>query len=117
MPIRRLDRAQWHGYLDRVSKGLLGKRAEIEVASLDLGDQVEAEWMPLFGIAFDPKDEMLEIALDGLDHLIPAAREVWVEEGEAGLTSLEIIDGEGRSQIVQLREPLMLPAPPTVSHG
>src|ERR1700716_2179183 len=37
-----------------VSKVLPAKQAEIEVASLKLGDQVEAEWLPLLGLAYDP---------------------------------------------------------------
>jgi Family of unknown function (DUF5335) len=39
-------------------------RAEIEVASLALGDQVEAEWLPLLGIAYDPKDDLVQVALE-----------------------------------------------------
>ena len=34
-----------------MSKALLGKRAEIEVASLDLGDQIAVEWIPMLGKA------------------------------------------------------------------
>ncbi len=30
----KLEKLQWRGYFDRVSKALVGKRAEIEVASL-----------------------------------------------------------------------------------
>jgi hypothetical protein len=66
---------------DRVTKMLEGKRAEIEVVSLRLGDQVEAEWLPLLGIAYDPNDDIVEIALEGLDHLIPNPREIYVEKG------------------------------------
>jgi hypothetical protein len=38
--------------------------AEIEVASLDLGDQIQAEWLPLIGITYDPNDDVVEVALD-----------------------------------------------------
>jgi hypothetical protein len=112
MATRKLDRAQWRGYFDRMSKGLVGKRAEIEIASLALGAQVEAEWLPLLGIAYDPKDDVFEIALDGLDHLIAKPQAVYVDERDGGLAALEVVDADGVSQIVQLREPLMLPAPP-----
>jgi hypothetical protein len=37
-------------FFDRVSKGISGKQAEFEVASLDLGDQI-AEWVPLIASA------------------------------------------------------------------
>jgi Family of unknown function (DUF5335) len=42
MGVRRLDRKDWQALADRFSRGLIGKRAEIEVASLDLGSQVAA---------------------------------------------------------------------------
>lgn len=112
MATRKLDKAEWNPLLARVSKSLVGKRAEIEVASLKLGDQVEAEWLPILGIAYDPKDDIVEIALDGVDHLISDPQEVWVDIGPAGLlVSLEVIGGDGTRQIVMLRDPLMLPAP------
>jgi hypothetical protein len=113
MAVRKLDKAEWRPYFDRISKAVIGKRAEIEVASLTIGDQIEAEWLPLIGIVYDPKDDRLEIALDGLDHLIPHPREIYVDETGILLTSLEVIDRDGVSQIVQLRDPLMLPAPST----
>ena len=63
------------------------------------------------GIAYDPKNDVLEIALDGVDHLINSPKEVWVDAAAGELLSFEVIDGEGVSQIIQLREPLMLPPP------
>jgi|SwirhisoilCB3_FD_contig_31_6391496_length_672_multi_6_in_0_out_0_1 hypothetical protein len=109
MTTRRLDKAEWRVFLDRMSKGLAGKRAEIEVASLGQGAQIAAEWLPLLGVAYDPKDDLLEVALDGFDHLIHHPREVYVDEGGAGLATLEIVDGDGARQIVKFRDPLMLP--------
>jgi hypothetical protein len=111
MTIRKLDKRHWHTFFDGVSKLLEGKQAEIEVASLALGDQVEADWLPLLGIAYDPKDDLVEVALEGLDHLIPSPREIYVENGIEGLSSLEILDAEGNRQIVKLREELALPPP------
>ena len=107
----KLEKSQWQIYFDRISKILTGKRAEIEVASLKLGDQIEAEWLPLLGITYDPKDDIIEIALEGVDHLIPKPREVYVEQEGLELSSLEIVDAEGVRQIVFLKDPLMLPGP------
>ena len=44
MATRKLDKKEWKTFFDRVSKMLEGKQAEIEVASLRLGAQVQAEW-------------------------------------------------------------------------
>ncbi|HLQ89218.1 MAG TPA: DUF5335 domain-containing protein [Xanthobacteraceae bacterium] len=109
--IRKLDKPQWRPFLDTISKLLEAKEAEIEVASLDLGDQVQAKWLPLIGIAYDPNDDVVEVALDGLDHMIHRPREIYLDNGASGLTSLEIVDADGARQIVKLKDQLMLPAP------
>jgi len=64
-----------------------------------------------------PKDDIIEIALEGVDHLIPKPREVYVEENGLELSSLEVIDAEGTHQIIVLKDPMMLPAPAAQSHG
>ncbi|MGZ5127251.1 MAG: DUF5335 domain-containing protein [Burkholderiales bacterium] len=114
MALLKLEKAKWHTYFDRVSKHLIGKHAEIDVDSLALGAQVEAKWLPLLGIVYDPKNDIIEIALDDLDHMVRKPREVYVDEGSTGLISLEVLDGDGVQHIVQFRDPLMLPLP-TVS--
>jgi hypothetical protein len=47
MALLKFEKRQWHGFFDRLSKGLVGKQVEIEVTSLALSAQVEAEWLPL----------------------------------------------------------------------
>src|SRR5262249_11040226 len=111
MTTRKLEKKQWRTFFDRVSTTLEGKEAEIEIASLRLGDQVEAEWLPLLGIAYDPNDDIVEVALEGLDHLIPKPRDIYVEDAPGGLVALEIVDADDVRQIVKLRDPLTLPAP------
>jgi hypothetical protein len=107
-------RSDWRSFFDRMSKALLGKRAEIEVASLDLGDQIAAEWIPMLGITYDSRDDLLDVALDRFDHLIRHPKEILVEEDETGLAMVGVVDGEGVRQVIRLKEPLMLP-PATVA--
>ena len=87
---------------------------EIEVASLALGDQVEAKSLPLTGIVYDPKSDIIEFTLEGLDHMILRPRDIWVHEEPIGLASIEVTDADGAMQIVKLRNPLLL-APPSGS--
>ena len=53
MAAAEIDRSRWGPYLDSLTESLTGKQAEIEVVSLDLGDQIEAEWTPLIGVTYD----------------------------------------------------------------
>jgi hypothetical protein len=111
MALLKLEKRQWQGYFDRLSKGLVGKQVEIEVASLALGVQVGAEWLPLLGIVYEPRKDVLEIALEGLDHMIRRPREIYADEEGIVLASLEIVDGADVRHIVRLREPLLLSPP------
>src|SRR5262245_4244975 len=106
-----LDNKQWRNFFARDPNTPDDQEDEVESASLRLGDQVEAEWLPLLGIAYDPNDDIVEVALEGLDHLIPKPRDIYVEDAPGGLVALEIIDADDVKQIVKLRDPLMLPAP------
>jgi hypothetical protein len=109
MAVRKIDKREWAAFCDAVSKGLSGQQAEIEVDSLALGTQIEAHFLPLLGIVYDPKDDIIEIALDGLDHLINHPRELLADIGPSGLATFEIVDGDNTHQIVKLRDPLLLP--------
>jgi hypothetical protein len=60
-----------------MSEVLDGKRVEIEVDALAIGSQIEAEWLPVLGITYDPRDDIVEVALEGLDHMIHKPRDVF----------------------------------------
>ena len=111
MAATEIDRSRWAPFLDTVTNSLIGKRAEIEVVSLDQGDHIQAEWTPLIGITYDRKNDLIEIALDELDHMVRSPRQLFVDYGVGGiLAAIEIIDGDGNRQIVKLKDPLALPA-------
>lgn len=109
MTTRKLEKPEWRPFLDNLSKLLEAEEAEIEVASLSLGEQVEAEWLPLIGITYDPKDDLVEVALEGLDHMISRPREIYLQNGAGTLTSIEIVGGDGVKQIVKFKDKLLLP--------
>jgi hypothetical protein len=87
------------------------------VASLDLGDQIVAEWIPLLGITYDLRDDLLDVALDRANRLIRHPRGINVEEAQAGLASVAVVDTEGARHIVRLKEPLMLPPATDVANS
>lgn len=112
MSVRKLERSEWRHYFDLLSRvTLIGRRAEIEVMSLEFGVQIAVEWGLLLGIVYDDRDDVIEIITDGLDHLIARPLEIHVDEHAAILGTFEVVDKSQVRHIVQLRDPLMLPPP------
>jgi hypothetical protein len=108
----QLNKSEWQSYFDRLSKTLKDNRAEIEVNSLQLGSQIEAEWLPLYGITYDPKSDVVEVLLEGLDHLIHRPQTMFADYGADGLQNIAVIDADDTRQIVRLHDPLILPSTP-----
>ena len=109
MSMRSLPKHEWRGFFDRMSKPLLGRRAEVEVAALDLGDQIVDEWLPMIGITYDSHDDSLDVLLDRASRLIQHPQEITVEEADGGLASVSVLDAEGTRHLVRLKGPLALP--------
>jgi hypothetical protein len=108
---RKLAKSEWHDYFDRVARGLGTRAVQIEVAALNLGDQVAAEWIGMTNLSYDPKDDVLQVGTDHLDHNIPHPSEVWVAQGTDGLEAIEVKRDNGTTEIIRLAKPLLLPAP------
>ncbi len=106
MALKKLDEYEWRSFFDRLS---VGKRTERDVVSLTIGTQVEAKRIPLLGIAYDPRDNVVKIALEGHDHLIRRPREIWVDDdGPSGLTCMGVIDADDDRHILLLHDALTL---------
>jgi hypothetical protein len=108
MSMRTLARAEWRSYCNRVSKATVGRRVELDVVSLDLGDHVEARWLPLVGLVFDARGDVLEVALEGVGHSIVSPREILLDETDRGLVAIEIVAADDTVETLRFREPLRL---------
>jgi hypothetical protein len=109
---RTIPQAEWRTFFDAMSTALEGKRVQIEAASLELGDQIVAEWLPLLGVTYDSRDDLFDVALGGLelDHLIRHPRQVLVQEGPSGVEMIALVTEDGTKELLRLQDPLMLPA-------
>jgi Family of unknown function (DUF5335) len=107
-----VDKSHWQAATDLLSRQIHGQPARLEVASLRLGDQVAAEWSPLLGVTYDPKDDLFEIRLEGLDHLVTHPSRFDIHERAGLADSLMVVDGDGIEHILQLRQPIQLPPTP-----
>ncbi|CAN7220267.1 DUF5335 domain-containing protein [Pseudoduganella sp. LjRoot289] len=111
MTMSRIEKPAWQRYFDGVARQLEGMSAEIDVESMAIGSQVEAEWVPLLGISYDPRSDVLSIAVEGLGHMIRRPQSVFVDVELGRLASMEVIDSDNVRHIIKLREPLPLPGP------
>jgi len=102
MATKRLDEAEWHRYFDEIADDLRDRKATVQVVAQDIGAQFAAEGLGIVGITYDRKDRLLEIALDGLNHMIQQPREIYVDEAPDGLAMVEATDADGRKHIVQI---------------
>lgn len=110
MGVQGLVKADWKPYCDRISRGIeQGQRAELELVSLGMGDHVEAKWLRIHGLVYEPKADLLEVALEGVDHLIAHPKELLIETSPRGIVGLEIVGEDYVRHIVKLLEPLSLP--------
>jgi hypothetical protein len=109
MAIERLEKSEWRPFFNFMSKVMVGRQAQVDVVSLKHGDEVAAQWLPLLGMVYDPENDVVEILLDGRDHMVYQPQELYVDFGLGGLQSMEVVDSESVQQIVVLRAPLMLP--------
>lgn len=100
----KLERNTWKSYFDNVSRLLDGKRVEIEVASLAIGSQIAAEWLPALGVTYDEQADLLAIMAEGLDHMIRHPREVFIQTAGEELQTISVTDDDGAIQIIRFRE-------------
>jgi len=105
-----LNKAEMRELFARLTKQLAGQHTQVEVDSLRIGYQLEAEWLPLLGLSYDPGDDSIEIILEGIDITISKPREIYFDGADNEWTALDIMDAEGEQHIVQFKDPLLLPS-------
>jgi len=116
---QELDADRWHEYFDSLSSSIEGMLVTIEIMGEDVGDQTDVERMPLQAISYDPKDDVLEVALGGrgvrypivLRHFISSPQTISVEESSSITpTAVLVTDAEGVRTLIRLFEPVELEA-------
>ena len=105
-----LEKHAWSSYFDLVSKEIAGEQADIEVNGLDIGAQVETRWVPLSGISYDRRSDLVQVQAGSVDHVIREPMDIAVELDCGALKTVSIVDAGGHRQLVRFRRPLGLPA-------
>jgi hypothetical protein len=111
MQTREIERENWRGFFDQVSRALQGKLIQIEVDSLELGAQIEVDKLSLNGLTYDDKDDAFIISTDEIEHVIRSPQQIFTSDDPDGVSSLEVRATDGSAQIIRFSEPLALPPP------
>lgn len=103
-----VDRSEWAAVLDRVTKRHQGELVTIELLDPTYGDMHEAERLPFAYVAYDPRDDVVIVAVGGessrypviLRHIINHPTEVSTAEERAAGAAIRVIDAEGTPTLV-----------------
>jgi hypothetical protein len=106
---REIPKGEWRTYFDAFSRDLGELRATVEIAGMELGDQIEAEHPRLTGITYDDKDDILVIGLDApggvpedLEHVVYGPQKIYIAEGQDEMTVFDVEDADRNQTLIRL---------------
>ena len=104
---KRLTQGELQQYFEAFSKRFLRddspENVDIEVLSVDTGDQFETEGARLHGITYDRDTRELDVIFDNGEHHVFNLSELWVAEDSGGFVNAIYIDrGDGMKEIIRL---------------
>ncbi|SFN62713.1 DUF5335 family protein [Mycetocola miduiensis] len=103
--ISTTDRTSWVEGLDRLTKDREGQDVTIEVLDRSFGDQTEAERLPFAYTSYDPKDDVVVVAVGGrssshpvvLRHMVPHPSQVDIDPD---VGAFRVVEQDGTTTIV-----------------
>jgi hypothetical protein len=113
-----VPRGAWQATLEALTVHHEGDLAAIEVADLDLGDQIEAENIPFSYIEYDPHDDAVSVGVGGLDgrypvtlrHAVEHPQNIFIHTAGAGTVTIDIRSSNGTTTLITLSALPELPA-------
>ncbi len=108
MSNKKLQESEYETYFNTLSKGMKGGTAELEVMAVSIMDREQTDWIPFYGISYDPSEKTISIISEFIDHHIKNPTEINVQEGEKGVESVEINGGDGYTHRVKFKNPIAL---------
>lgn len=103
-----IPRERWSSYFDTFAKRFLRDEvpevATIHVADGARGRQRAVSGVRVLGITYDRRDHVLDVALEGLDHLVLRPVAIWAREAEDGfIDELTVLREDGLRETIALQ--------------
>ena len=102
--------ADWEQYFDNIAKKIkaMDEKIEIELVAPSVEEFKETQNLALAGISYDPKDKVLSVFCENIDHLINKPQEICVEEENGGVKTIRVTDGTGLQHFIKLSTPVTI---------
>ena len=105
-----LEPGEWQTALERITESHEGRPVTIEVLDPTVGAQHEAERLPFSSIAYDPKDDIVIVAVGGdpprypvvLNHMVPSPREIDVAIMDPHRTAVRVVADTGTITLITI---------------
>ncbi len=98
----------WEKFLDDLSKKIkaMDEAVEIDIVAPSVFEGEEAKGLQLVGISYDPKDKVVSVFCEVLDHLINKPQEICVEDENGAIKEIRITDGSGLEHFIKFSKPV-----------
>jgi Family of unknown function (DUF5335) len=108
-----LPRSQWQARLQELTQQYQGHGVAIELLDQEFGDEAEVEMLPPAFLEFDPKDDVVIVAVGGRDgrypvvlrHIVEHPQGIFADSVGEDRVDLDIVDGDGDHTIVSIQAP------------
>ena len=103
MQNRKIPKEQWQAFCDELSHRLKHEDLKLEIAGLEVGDQIQEERGPIMGLTYEARRDEMFVLSPSLEHQIVAPVEVLLEEDGDLLRSVTVQDRAGVLHTIRLR--------------
>jgi uncharacterized protein DUF5335 len=109
-----VPRSDWQQYFEKLTDEHEGNEVTIELLDQELGDEGEAQRLPLAYLDYDPKDDVFVVAVGGRDrrypavlhHLVEAPQRIVVDTyGPDDAVAVDVVGADEGHTIVTLHRP------------
>jgi hypothetical protein len=106
MSSRKLQESEYESFFNSLSKAMQGEPSEIEVMAVSIMAREMTEWIPFYGISYDPAEKTVSIIYEYIDHRIMKPAEIYVDETDQGVQSIVINGGDGYTHRITFKHPV-----------
>ncbi len=98
----------WEEYFDNFSKKskALDEKIKIDLVAPSVEELEQTKNLTLAGISYDPRDKVLSVFSEDLDHLINKPQDICVEEENGRVKIIRVTDGAGLEHVIKLATPV-----------